>query len=124
MKYTLFRRGTAWSLIAALLLSLWVVFPERAGAASLKSLGELAVGSTVKLNVDGTAKTFRIIQQGSPSTDVYGNASDGTWVLGPAATITELERNTQYPDSFRHSYLSNTYFQMLDDGIKNSVRQM
>ena len=124
MKYTLFRRGTAWSLIAALLLSLWVVFPERAGAASLKSLGELAVGSTVKLNVDGTAKTFRIIQQGSPSTDVYGNASDGTWVLGPAATITELERNTQYPDSFRHSYLSNTYFQMLDDGIKNSIRQI
>ena len=124
MKYTLFRRGTAWSLIAALLLSLWVVFPERAGAASLKSLGELAVGSTVKLNVDGTAKTFRIIQQGSPSTDVYGNASDGTWVLGPAATITELERNTQYPNSFKHSYLSNTYFQMLDDGIKNSIRQI
>ena len=43
-------------------------------------LGDMAVGSTVKIKVNGTAKNFIIVHKGKPSS-IYDDSCDGTWVL-------------------------------------------
>lgn len=43
-------------------------------------LGAKAVGSTVKIKVNGTVKDFIIIHQGKPSS-VYDDSCNGTWLL-------------------------------------------
>lgn len=43
-------------------------------------LGAKAVGSTVKIKVNGTVKDFIIVHQGKPSS-VYDDSCNGTWVL-------------------------------------------
>ena len=44
-------------------------------------LGDMAVGSTVKIKVNGTAKDFIIVHQGNPDSTIYDSSCDGTWVL-------------------------------------------
>ena len=132
MKYTLFRRGTAWSLIAALFLSFVLTVPMPAAAAeTTRRLGDMAVGSTVKINVSGTAANFVILQQGSPSTAIYGNNSNGTWVLGTSsnATVRDLRGCAFEGSSYTirgsniGSALDGIYAKM-DAGIQNSVREI
>ena len=45
------------------------------------NLGTKAVGSIVKIKVNGASKDFIIVQQGNPSTSVYDSSCDGTWLL-------------------------------------------
>ena len=44
-------------------------------------LGDMAVGSTVKIKVDGTLRDFIIVQQGNPDSTISDSSCDGTWVL-------------------------------------------
>lgn len=44
------------------------------------TLGQKAVGSIVKLNVDGTARDFIVVNQGKPLSN-YDDSCDGTWLL-------------------------------------------
>lgn len=41
-------------------------------------LCNMAVGSTVKIKVDGTLKDFIIVQQGNPDSTIYDSSCDGT----------------------------------------------
>ena len=43
-------------------------------------LSTKAVGSTVKLKVNGTAKEFIVVHQGKPSS-LYDDSCNGTWLL-------------------------------------------
>ena len=43
-------------------------------------LGSLAVGSSVKIKVNGAAKDFIIVHQGLPSSD-YDASCNGVWVV-------------------------------------------
>lgn len=43
-------------------------------------LGAKAVGSIVKIKVNGTAEDFIIVHQGLPGS-AYDSSCDGTWVL-------------------------------------------
>lgn len=52
------------------------------GAAGGLTLGDLAVGTTVNLMVNGTATEFLVINQGIPSnSSLYDASCDGTWLL-------------------------------------------
>ena len=42
------------------------------------SLCNMAVGSTVKIKVDGTLMDFIIVQQGNPDSTIYDSSCDGT----------------------------------------------
>ena len=44
------------------------------------TLSSKAIGSTIKLKVNGSAKDFIVVHQGKPSS-VYDDSCDGTWVL-------------------------------------------
>ena len=44
------------------------------------ALSTKAVGSTVKLKVNGTAREFLVVHQGKPSS-LYDESCNGTWLL-------------------------------------------
>lgn len=90
-------------------------------------LCNMAVGSTVKIKVDGTLRDFIIVQQGNPDSTIYDSSCDGTWVL-----MKDIYENRQwnssntndYANSTIHSYLNSTFLDLFESGIKNSIKQI
>ena len=84
-------------------------------------LGEQAVGSIVKLNVNGAAWDFIVVHQGLPGT-MYDPTCDGTWLLMKDCYIAKAFDSTDndYSNSDVHSYLNNNFVNLLDDGVKNA----
>lgn len=85
----------------------------------MAKLGEQSVGSIVKLNVNGTARNFIIVHQGLPSS-AYDSSCNGTWLL-MENLFTINTTSEAYASSKVHSYLTNTFIPMLDEGIQNAV---
>lgn len=88
-------------------------------------LGDMAVGSTVKIKVNGTVKDFIIVHQGKPSS-IYDDSCDGTWVLlkDVYTTSTFSRRNNSYKDSSIHSYLNSTFYDLIDSDIRAVIKQV
>lgn len=88
-------------------------------------LGDMAVGSTVKIKVNGTVKDFIIVHQGKPSS-IYDDSCDGTWVLlkNVYTTSTFGSRNNSYKDSSIHSYLNSTFYDLIDSDIRAVIKQV
>lgn len=88
-------------------------------------LGDQAVGSIVKLNVNGTATNFIVVHQGLPSSD-YDSSCDGTWLL--MENLYEERRfsgpNNSYGSSEIHSYLNETFINLFDSDIKELIQQV
>lgn len=89
-------------------------------------LGAKAVGSTVKIKVNGTVKDFIIVHQGKPSS-VYDDSCNGTWLL--MKDIYEKRQwnssNTNdYANSTIHSYLNSTFLNLLESNIKTAIKQV
>lgn len=88
-------------------------------------LGDMAVGSTVKIKVNGMVKDFIIVHQGKPSS-IYDDSCDGTWVLlkDVYTTSTFGSRNNSYKDSSIHSYLNSTFYDLIDSDIRAVIKQV
>ena len=89
-------------------------------------LGAKAVGSIVKIKVNGAAKDFIIVHQGKPSS-VYDDSCNGTWLL--MKDIYEKRQwnssNTNdYANSTIHSYLNSTFLNHLEPNIKRAIKQV
>ena len=89
-------------------------------------LGAKAVGSIVKIKVNGAAKDFIIVHQGKPSS-VYDDSCNGTWLL--MKDIYEKRQwnssNTNdYANSTIHSYLNSTFLNLLEPNIKRAIKQV
>ena len=89
-------------------------------------LGAKAVGSIVKIKVNGAAKDFIIVHQGKPSS-VYDDSCNGTWLL--MKDIYEKRQwnssNTNdYANSTIHSYLNSTFLNLLEPNIKRVIKQV
>lgn len=104
-------------------------------------LGSLTVGSSVFMNVNGVRKEFLVVHQGLPSswvdkkseytddddtTHSYDSSCNGTWLL-----MKDIYENrqwgsnqSQYSSSDIHSYLNNTFINLLDSKIRNIVKQV
>ena len=89
-------------------------------------LGTKAVGSTVKLKVNGTAKEFIVVHQGKPSS-LYDNSCDGTWLL-----MKDIYENRQWhnsnvnnlENSTIHSYLNGTFLNLFESNIRDAIKQV
>ena len=89
-------------------------------------LGSKAVGSIVKLKVNGTATEFIIVHQGKPSS-LYDESCNGTWLL-----MKDIYENRQwhnsnvnkYESSDIHSYLNSTFLNLFDSNIKGVIKQV
>ena len=87
-------------------------------------LGTKAVGSTIKLKVNGSAKNFIVVHQGKPSS-VYDNSCNGTWLLmKDIYTASTFGNSNSYKDSSIHSYLNNTFYNLIDSEIRAAVKQV
>lgn len=89
-------------------------------------LSTKAVGSTVKLKVNGTAKEFIVVHQGKPSS-LYDDSCNGTWLLMKdcyesrawhSSNVNNLENSTI------HSYLNSTFLNLFDSNIKDAIKQV
>ena len=85
-----------------------------------------AIGSTIKLKVNGSAKDFIVVHQGKPSS-VYDDSCNGTWLL--MKDIYESRQwhssNTNdYANSTIHSYLNSTFLAMFDSNIQKAIKQV
>lgn len=91
-----------------------------------QSIGGLAVGSIVKIKVNGVSKDFIVVQQGNPNTGTYDASCDGTWLLmKDIYTTSEFSsNNNSYKDSSIHSYLNSTFYNLIDSDIRAAIKQV
>lgn len=88
-------------------------------------LGDMAVGSTVKIKVDGTLRDFIIVQQGNPDSTIYDSSCDGTWVLmKDIYTRSTFGNSNSYKDSRIHTYLNGTFYNLIDSNIRAAIKQV
>lgn len=89
-------------------------------------LGSKAVGSIVKLKVNGTAKEFIVVHQGKPSS-IYDESCNGTWLLMKDVYENRAWHSSnvnKYESSDIHAYLNNTFLNLFDSNIKNAIKQV
>ena len=93
---------------------------------ALVKLGDKAVGSTVKLKVNGAAREFIIVHQGLPGS-MYDESCNGTWLL-----IKDPYENSRpwhsseindYANSTIHTYLNSTILNLFDADIRAQIKQ-
>lgn len=88
--------------------------------------GNLAVGSSVFTNVNGTKTEFIVVHQGKPSS-LYDDSCNGTWLL-----MKDIYENRQWnssdvnnlENSTIHSYLNSTFLNLFDSNIKDAIKQV
>lgn len=89
-------------------------------------LGSKAVGSIVKLKVNGTAKEFIVVHQGKPSS-VYDESCNGTWLLMKDCYENRAWHSSnvnKYESSDIHSYLNSTFLNLFDSNIRDTIKQV
>lgn len=88
-------------------------------------LSALSVGSTVKLNVNGTAKEFLVVHQGLPSS-LYDSSCNGTWLLMKEIYENRVwdSSNNDYENSDIHAYLNGTFLGLFDSDIQSAIKQV
>lgn len=93
--------------------------------ASVK-LGTKAVGSIVKIKVNGASKDFIVVQHGNPNASTYDSSCDGTWILMQDVYTTSAfsSSNNSYKNSSIHSYLNGTFFNLIDADIRDAIKQV
>lgn len=91
----------------------------------MATLGEQAVGNIVKLNVNGTAWEFIVVHQGLPGT-MYDASCDGTWLLMKDVYMSMAfdSTNNRYATSNVHSYLNATFRNLIDNDIREIVKNI
>ena len=88
-------------------------------------LGAKAVGSIVKIKVNGASKDFIVVQQGNPNTSTYDSSCAGTWLLmKDIYTTSTFGNNNSYKDSSIHTYLNGTFYNLIDSDIRAAIKQV
>lgn len=90
------------------------------------TLSSKAIGSTIKLKVNGSARNFIVVHQGKPSS-VYDDSCNGTWLL-----MQDIYENRQwhssktndYANSTIHSYLNGVFLGLFESNIRNAIKQV
>ena len=89
-------------------------------------LGTKAVGSIVKIKVNGAAKDFIIVHQGLPSS-AYDDSCTGTWLL-MKDSYNYMEWNSTYENDYAssdiNSWLNGTFYNLIDADIRAVIKQV
>ena len=90
------------------------------------TLGSKAVGSIIKLKVNGSAKDFIVVHQGKPSS-VYDDSCAGTWLLMQdiyESRQWDSSNTNDYANSTIHSYLNGVFLGLFESNIRNEIKQV
>lgn len=90
------------------------------------TLSSKAIGSTIKLKVNGSARNFIVVHQGKPSS-VYDDSCNGTWLLMQdiyESRAWHSSNTNDYANSTIHSYLNSTFLNLFESNIKNAIKQV
>lgn len=89
-------------------------------------LGTKAVGSIVKIKVNGTSKDFIVVHQGKPSS-VYDDSCAGTWLLMQdiyESRQWDSSNTNDYANSTIHSYLNGVFLGLFESNIRDAIKQV
>lgn len=103
-----------------------VFFTRRGAPPSLGTrLGDLEIGTIVHIKENGVYQDYLLVNQGLPSS-MYDSSCNGTWLLRKDiySNRTWDGSNNDYKNSDIHSYLNGTFLNLLDDDIKNAIKQV
>lgn len=102
------------------------------------AIGSKAVGSIVKIKMDGVLREFIVAHQGLPSS-MYDSSCNGTWVLqkdcyeqkewnGSNVNGGNSELISSYPNDYAnstiHSYLNYEFINLIDANIRAQIKQV
>lgn len=90
----------------------------------MTTLGELPVGTSVFMNVDGIRTEFLVIHHGNPDTSIYDTSCNGTWLIMKDVYTTMSIGGNQYNNSTVDKYLSNTFINLLDSNVSSSIKEV
>lgn len=90
-------------------------------------IGSLAVGSIIKIKVNGTSTDFIAVHQGNPSASVYDNSCNGTWLL-MKDSYNYMKWNATYENDYAssdiNSWLNGTFYNLIDADIRAVIKQV
>ena len=90
------------------------------------TLGSMAVGSTVKVTVNGSARDFIVVHQGKPHS-AYADSCNGTWLLMKENYIEsqyDSSNLNDFANSSIHSYLNSTFYNQIEENIRSNIKQI
>ena len=102
------------------------MFLRRGTAPHRTRMSDLEVGSSIKLNLNGTPWDWLVVHQGLPS-DMYDESCDGTWLLLKDIYESRAWNSTKsniLESSTIHSYLNGDFQNLFDSNIKGTIQQV
>ena len=91
-----------------------------------QQISSLAVGTTIRLNINNSPKEFIVVHQGKPSS-LYDDSCNGTWLLMKDIyenRVWQRGNINKYESSEIHAYLNSTFLNLFDSNIKNAIKQV
>ena len=89
--------------------------------------GDLSLGETITLNVNGTPYEWIVVHQGNPGTSKYDTSCNGTWLLMKNcynSMAFSTSSNLAYGESDINTYLNGTFLRSLDSSIQSIVKEV
>ena len=89
-------------------------------------LSTKAVGSIVKLNVNGAATDFIVVHQGKPGS-IYDDSCNGVWLLMKdiyEKRVWNANGANDYENSGINAYLNETFLALFDPDIQDAIKQV
>lgn len=87
-------------------------------------LGTKAVGSVLKLNLNGSPWDFRILHQGNPNPALYDSSCDGTWVCLEKIYSTRAwdSSNNDLKNADVQAWMNGTFLNLFDANIRDAIK--
>lgn len=92
----------------------------------MATLGEQAIGATVKIKENGTAVNFLVVHQGNPDTSKYVGFENGTVLLRKDIHSKGVyySSNNNYANSDLHAWGNGTYLNSIEEDVRNQIMQV
>lgn len=92
-----------------------------------QKLGDVAVGTLVKIDINGQPTQLQVLHQGNPDPSLYDASCDGTWVC-LENIYTEREWNSSNDNDYKNSdvqtYLNGAFFKLIESDIRAVIKQV